>query len=174
MLHTIALIGFRGTGKTTLAQRTAQVLGCPCFSTDALVEQALGMSIRECVEQRGWQAFRQSERELLCAFAAPQPCVLDCGGGVVESAQAMEALQRIGSIVWIDAHLADIQQRLAADTTRPLLNHTDKARDIEENYLRRKPMYQRYAALYINTSETAMEQCVAQLATMAQQPKDTV
>lgn len=129
----------------------------------------MGISIRECVQQHGWAVFRQYEREVITAFVAPQPCVLDCGGGVVEDAVLMDALQQMGLVVWVDAELADIQQRLAHDTTRPLLNQNDRMRDIEENYTRRRPMYQRYAALYINTSAMAIDACVEQV---AQQTKD--
>lgn len=173
MTQTIVLIGFRGTGKTTLAQRAAHELGCSCLSTDALVEQAVGMSISNYVRQRGWEAFRQCECDVIHALNPEQPCILDCGGGVVENRHVMEKLQHIGTIAWVDANLADIGQRLANDTTRPLLSRGDIQRDIEENYARRKPLYEQYAQVYINTSALALTACVEQLVGTAQQQQRT-
>jgi shikimate kinase len=163
MTHNIILIGFRGTGKTTLSTECAVQLGLQRISTDERVVERLGMSIAEFVQQRGWAEFRRIEHEEIRALQGKTGFVIDCGGGVVENPENMRFLGEMGNIIWVDAALEDVISRLlqnADDQQRPLLTHGDARADIEANYTRRRPMYEQYAELHINTSLLSTEQCI--------------
>lgn len=153
----IVLIGFRGAGKSTVARALATRTGRPVQSTDALIEARVAMTISEFVEREGWPAFRAVEREVIAALPDAPEWIIDCGGGVVEDAGNMAALQRNAVVVWIDADLDAIVTYLAESGDRPLLSETDLRSDTERHYTRRRPLYRRYAHLRVSTSEHAIE-----------------
>lgn len=160
---TIILIGFRGTGKSTISALLAEKLGWKRLSTDELAAERCGMSIRDVVEQRGWAEFRRIEAECIREVVQEQKVVIDCGGGVVENEENMQLLAEHGVIVWIHAALEDVLARLTAnehDAQRPTLTAgASQTQDIIQNYQRRLPLYERYAALRVNTSEASSEEC---------------
>ena len=159
----LVLIGFRGTGKTTVSTKLAQNLGLKRLSTDDRATERCGMSIAAYVEQHGWAAFRHIEHECVTEAASMQGFVIDCGGGVVENPENMRLLSQNGIIIWVHAELNDVLKRLAEDpldAQRPLLTqNTTKQQDIIENYSRRLPLYERFAAFMVNTSTHSPEEC---------------
>lgn len=146
------LIGFRGSGKTTVAKELAQKLGWKYISTDDLIEDRIQSTISDFVSKEGWPSFRFRETAVIKELQAVSEAVIDCGGGVVEDSQNMACLEKNALIVWVDATLNDILMRLQNDSNRPLLNQPDLVQDIEYNYRRREPLYRRYGHLYVNTS----------------------
>ncbi len=158
MKQRIVLIGFRGSGKTTIGKRLAELLGWNFISTDALIEREIGASISEWVEKNGWENFREKEKAVIRSLPESDNMVIDCGGGVVEDAQNMELLQRYSLIVWVDAEEADIYRRLLRENDRPLLNQADLREDIRTNYRRRQPLYRQYSRIYVNSSQNSTEE----------------
>jgi shikimate kinase len=149
----VVLIGFRGSGKTTIGKEISRMLQWEYVSTDALIEAEAGCSINEFVEKEGWQAFRRLETKVIEGLREKKNAVIDCGGGVVENSQNMALLTPNSLVVWVNAELAEIHRRLLKDADRPLLNQNDLRKDIEFNYRRREPFYRRHSRLYVNTSE---------------------
>ncbi len=149
----IVLIGFRGTGKTSLARRLAEKLGWQLFSTDRMIAEAVGMPIGDYVAQKGWPDFRKAERKVIAALPVDARSVVDCGGGVIENESNMTLLRQNSLIVWVDADIETIFGRLSRSADRPLLNQPDLRRDIEENYRRREPLYQKYSDLRVDSSQ---------------------
>lgn len=149
----IVLIGFRGSGKTTIAKEISRQLGWKYISTDDLIEEGIQTTISDFVNREGWPSFRQRETAVIKKLQVVSEAVIDCGGGVVEDPQNMAYLEKNALIVWVDAALSDIVMRLQNDSNRPLLNQPDLVQDIEYNYRRREPLYRRYSHLYVNTSE---------------------
>ncbi len=162
-IQKIVLIGFRGAGKTTLAHLLARELQWEYFSTDRAIEQSVNLSIPEIVARHGWDFFRQKEAEIIQQVASRKRIVIDCGGGVVENSRNMERLRPGALVVWVDAPLAELKQRLRQAGNRPLLNQPDFDRDVEENYRRRLPLYRNYANLRINTSEESPEGAISRI-----------
>jgi len=167
LIDRVVLIGFRGAGKTTVARALAQRLRWTYVSTDARIEEIINRPIARYVKEKGWPAFRAVERDVLQEVAGKNQVVLDCGGGVVEDPGNMNRLLPHALIVWVDARLEDIIQRLESSGDRPLLTHPDLSRDVQINYHRRRPLYARYSHLRVDTSaqsvETAVEQILAHL-----------
>lgn len=144
----VILIGMRGAGKTTLGKGAAQALGLEFEDLDETLETHVGMTCREFVAAHGWTAFRSKELEVLAASLAPQSSagchnrMLACGGGVVESADAMALLRawQGGTIVWIDRPIDAIIQAFGGDAGRPW-GGLDEVK-LREIFSRRKPLYE--------------------------------
>ncbi|MFZ0389229.1 MAG: shikimate kinase [Calditrichia bacterium] len=151
----VVIIGFRGSGKSTIAELLANELRWPVFSTDKKVENLLGMSIPEIVRRKGWSAFREAEKQVISGLDDAGETVIDCGGGVVLSPENMEHLQPQSLLVWTDAPLPVLINRLSRDASRPLLSESDADADARLHYHERLPLYHRYSRLRVDTSRTA-------------------
>jgi shikimate kinase len=93
------LIGPRGSGKSTVAPRVAQLLNRPLFSSDAWTECQSGKSISEIFAQDGESRFREWETEAIRVAAQGAPSVVDLGGGAVLRAENRVVLTQ-GAVVW--------------------------------------------------------------------------
>ncbi len=152
--QSIVLIGFRGSGKSTVATLLSKMLHLPIVQTDALIEDSVGQSISDFVAANGWEIFRKIEHDIIAGIPLDQATIIDCGGGVVESAQNMRHLTQNTFVVWVDCAPELILRRLAAARNRPLLSEGDLPTDILKNYYRRYPLYLQYAHLRVDTTHT--------------------
>lgn len=164
--HRIALIGFRCAGKTTLAKALGTTLRSKTVSTDHLIEEEVGMPIADFVRLQGWAAFRRVESRVIQRLPTDQPMIIDCGGGVVEDPENMRLLSRKTLMVWVDADITDLYERLQNAPDRPLLNQSDWKTDIDINYRRREGLYRQYSDLYVNTSRESPEAMVEKIVEM--------
>lgn len=102
-----SLIGPRGSGKTTIAKRLAELTGWPRLATDAAVEEAAGKTIAEIVARRGWPGFREYERRALKSIIERADILvppgkgmfLDTGGGIVLDEENRELLRGAGFVI---------------------------------------------------------------------------
>lgn len=151
-LKRIVLIGFRGTGKSTIAKQVAANLRWEYLSTDEQIEKKEGKTIDLIVKKKGWEYFRKLEAYVIEELPLLPNIVIDTGGGIVEDENNIKRLSVSSIIVWIDAQVEDIIKRLRQSKNRPLLNRNNLTEDIEFNYKKRKPIYRRYSNLQFNTS----------------------
>jgi shikimate kinase len=157
-INRIVLIGFRATGKSTIARRLSDLLRWDYFSTDREVEERSGLSIAALVKEYGWKYFRQQESFVIQKAVGESQVIIDCGGGVVEDEKNMERLSHRALMVWVDSDLDDIKNRMADEKDRrPLLNQQEMQADIELNYERRLPLYRKYSRLKVNSSRQSLE-----------------
>jgi len=155
----IVLIGFRGAGKSTLGILLSQRLGWDYISTDSQLEQQHHKTIAELVQESGWKKFREAEREIIKSLRNTIEAVIDCGGGIIEDPWNMKLLESHSLIIWVDADLNDLMERIQNDRIeRPLLTQKDMLADIRENYQRRRPLYDKYADFSVNSSHNSPEQ----------------
>jgi shikimate kinase len=149
----IALIGFMGTGKTTVGKLLAEKTGKEFVETDAIIVEKAGRSIPEIFRQDGEIAFRELEITVIGEVAARKNAVIACGGGAVLNKINIDRLRKVSEIVCLTASPQVILKRTSADTDeRPLLAVTDRTRQIEELMKFREPYYKRSADIIINTS----------------------
>lgn len=153
----IVLIGYRGTGKTTVGKQLANQLGWKYFSTDDMVEELSKMSIEEFVAKFSWRKFREIEIKVIQQLKNIKNTIIDCGGGVVEDEGNMKILKNKSFMVWLDAEILDIKKRLKKGLPRPLLSGKTVSDDIEHNYPRRKTLYRKYANICVNSSKDSVQ-----------------
>ena len=165
MTERIFLIGYRGTGKSTIARLLAERLGWSWCDADQVLEEHFGTTIRQIFADEGETGFRANEALILDELATRSHCVIATGGGVVLRPDNRERL-KTGVTIWLTADPATIWQRLQADTTtlerRPDLAQGGLA-EIEELLRVRGPLYQACADWCIDSTQTAPQQVADQI-----------
>lgn len=151
----IFLIGYRGTGKSTVARLLAERLQWSWVDADELLEARQGRSIRDIFAAEGEAAFRDMESALLVELCGRLRHVIATGGGVVLRAENRERLRAAGRCVWLTADATTIWQRLQADARtaerRPALTVGGRA-EVEELLRAREPLYHACADLSVATA----------------------
>jgi shikimate kinase len=148
----VVLIGYRGTGKSTVGKIVAARLGRTIVSTDAEIVKRTGQSIPELVGQQGWDYFRDLESQVCRELAGRDGLVIDTGGGAILRSQNVEALKKTGILFWLTASVDTIAKRIGQDTQRPSLTGTKSFVDeIQEVLLERTPKYEAAADHVIAT-----------------------
>jgi shikimate kinase len=147
----VYLIGMMGTGKTTVGRLLAQELGYGFLDTDDVIVKAAGKSINEIFAEDGEAAFRQLESDVLGQICAYTKLTIATGGGIVIKQENWSYLHH-GLIVWLDAAVELLVQRLAEDNTRPLLQDPDPQSKLRSLLEARTPLYSQ-ADLHITISE---------------------
>lgn len=156
---TIALIGYRGTGKTTIAQQLALRLGYDWVDADTEIELAIGMSIAKLFAESGEGRFREVEAQVVAELCRRQNTVLALGGGAVLREESRRRLAECGAVVWLKASAATIESRIAGDPTtggrRPNLTNHGGRTEIEALLDQREPIYRSCATLEVDTEDRA-------------------
>ncbi len=164
MKTNIALIGFMGTGKTTVGRALAKRLNKEFVELDALIEQRAGKSIPDIFQQDGEVAFRELEIEAAKETAHRKNLVIACGGGLVLNKINIDRLKQSAIIVCLTASPQAILKRTSRDVgQRPLLDVSDRAAEIQELLRFRKPFYERAADIEIDTSALDISAVVGQI-----------
>ena len=109
----IFLIGYRGTGKTSVGQMLASILKRPFVDTDNELTSRVGMSISEFVHQNSWGDFRKTEQSVIQKVCTLDGHVVATGGGVVLTPQNVTRMQSSGFLIWLKALPETIGTRLA-------------------------------------------------------------
>ncbi|MDR2672988.1 MAG: shikimate kinase [Coriobacteriales bacterium] len=117
----IILIGFMGSGKTTVSRLLARRLNLPCVDTDDLVQQRTGLSIPTIFDKRGEDYFRRQEHVCLCEQAVSEPSVLSCGGGIILSAENRALLVQMGPVIYLTVSPQQALRRISHPQNRPVL-----------------------------------------------------
>ncbi|MCX8057146.1 MAG: shikimate kinase [Ignavibacteria bacterium] len=160
----IVLIGFRGAGKSALAKILAEKLQMQLFSIDKMIEEKENKRIREIVAEKGWSYFRELETKFIEQVSEYDNVIIDTGGGIVENPTNIENLKKNGYIIYVQASLKDIKQRILNDPDRPKLNPTlDVEDDLNVTYNNRTPLYEEYSDFRVNTSTNSLEKCAEQI-----------
>jgi shikimate kinase len=153
----IALIGYRGTGKTTVARELARRLQWEWVDADVELELRAGKSIAAIFSGDGEPAFRELESAVVAELTARTRVVLALGGGAVLRPANREAIARCGAVVWLKASAEAIEERLAADPStaarRPNLTNAGGRTEIERLLAERTPIYAACATLEVDTDD---------------------
>ncbi len=164
----VTLIGYRGTGKTSVAPLLARRLGFAVLDADAELERRAGRTIREIFAADGEPGFRAQERALLAELLASDRLVLAAGGGAVLDSQTRDRMRSAGPVVWLRATIETIERQIAADPTtrerRPNLTADGGRREIESLLAVREPFYRQTASLTVDVDGRPLDEIVAQIA----------
>lgn len=160
----VVLIGYRGTGKSTVGKIVAARLGRILISTDAEIVKRAGQSIPKIVAQHGWDYFRGLESQVCGELAGQDGLVIDTGGGVILRSENVEQLKRNGTLFWLTASVETITQRIGLDNQRPSLTGTKSfVEEVEEVLRERTPKYQAAADHVIGTEGRSIVQTVDEI-----------
>jgi shikimate kinase len=155
----VVLIGYRGTGKSTVGKMVASRLNRERLSTDVEVVKLAGQSIPQIVEQHGWEHFRDLETKICQDLAGKDGLVIDTGGGAILRSQNVAVLKRTGTLFWLTASVETIAKRIGSDTQRPSLTGTKSFVDeIQDVLCERMPKYQAAADHVIETEGKSITQ----------------
>lgn len=146
----IVLIGFMGSGKTTLGRHLAKISGFTFYDVDRLIEQQTGQSIPNIFSMHGEKYFRAREREVIERLSTVEQAIISCGGGVVIDDANVTCLKQRGKLIWLKAEPATLLERLRHQHDRPLLKDKSLA-DIKSLLQKRLRLYAAAADYEITT-----------------------
>lgn len=158
----LVLIGYRGTGKSTVGKILAGWLGMRLVNLDEQIIAKAGLRIPELVAKFGWNHFRDLESEVVAAAVNGDNQVLDCGGGVILRDRNTALLKQAGPVVWLQASVPTIVSRIREDTERPSLTGKSFTEEVAEVLGEREPKYRAAADQVVDTEGKSPEQ-VAEL-----------
>ena len=154
MKDNIALIGFMGSGKTTIGKLLAKTMEMKFVDIDKIIEATEKKSINDIFKEKGQIYFRDLERKIILQESSRNNCVIATGGGSILDNENVKSLQETSFIVFLDASIECLYLRLKDNTTRPILNGAeDKKQLIEELLEKRKFLYQISANFIIHIDE---------------------
>jgi shikimate kinase len=166
----IVLVGFMGTGKTSVGVRLAEMLKMQFVDTDDLIEKDSGMSISDMFSQKGEDFFRDRESSIIEKVSQLDGQVIATGGGAVNREENVNNLKANGIIFCLYASPEVILQRTSSYSHRPLLQVDDPIKRINEMLKEREPFYAK-ADYRIDTSDLTLEQIVDRIANICKMNK---
>ena len=137
----IVLMGFMGTGKTSVGKTLATTLGLQFVDMDHVIEERAGKPITRIFAEEGEPHFRKLERALAAELSIRDGLVIACGGGVVLNPDNIRDYCRSGLVVCLTASPQSIFERTAKATHRPLLEQQDRFQRIVDLLEKRKALY---------------------------------
>ena len=155
----IVLIGYRGTGKSTIAKLLAERTKWPLVSTDAEIVKKAGMPVPEIIRQKGWDYFRNVESQICQRLSSKDRTSIDTGGGVVLRKENVEALRLRGRVFWLTADIPTIMERIKAATDRPsLTGKKSYVEEVSEVLDERLPLYKAACDHILPTDNRTIEE----------------
>jgi len=159
----VVLVGFMGSGKSSVGRELAQRFGVPFVDVDERIETAAGCRIRDLFDREGEPAFRAREKAALREALSVKGCVIATGGGAFADEENRVLLRTYAPVVYLDTAVETLLERLAADLGRPLLRGGDREEVVRELLSRRVPGY-RTADVTVRTDGRTVEEVAGQVA----------
>ena len=156
-MKNIALIGFMGAGKSTVAEALQKRYGMEIVEMDALIVKREKMPIPEIFAQKGEGYFREKETALLAELQEKENVVISCGGGVPMRKENVEIMRRNSHVVWLCAKPETILERVRHSHDRPLLEGRKNMEYITELMEARREKYEAAADLQVAVDQKSAE-----------------
>ncbi len=164
----ITLIGYRGSGKSSVAAPLAEQRGYDWIDADDEIERVTGKTIAEIFAEGGEPHFRQIERSVMQQLLSGDQRVIAAGGGAILNDQTRAEMKQAGPVIWLKADAADLIQRIDGDSTtgsrRPALTASNsQLEEVETLLAQRDPLYRDAATLTIETGGKTVSEIVAEI-----------
>ena len=155
----IVLIGYRGTGKSSVAKLLATRTRWPIVSTDLEIIRKAGMPVPDIIRKRGWDYFRDVESEICKQVGKKDRTIIDTGGGAVLRKENVESLRQRGRMFWLTAEVTTVMARIKNNSDRPsLTGKKSYVEEVEEVLNERLPLYKAAADHVIPTDDRTIEE----------------
>lgn len=162
--NNIILIGFMGTGKSSVGASLARTLSMKFLDTDNEIEKRCQMTISELFQSKGEESFRLMETNLLKEYLETlNHAVISTGGGMPLREENASLLREIGHVIFLKTSKEVTYQRLKHDTTRPLLQCENPLGAIEQMLKIRVPIYETCADMVLETEDKSIATIVQEI-----------
>jgi shikimate kinase len=161
-IQNIALIGFMGTGKSSVGQIVAGQLHFTFLDTDHVIESRTGKTISEIFAQDGEPVFRELEKGIVGELLTRKKTIISTGGGLPANPENMASLKKHSLVVCLWASPEKIWERVRSQSHRPLLREPDPLAKIRSLLADREPCY-RQADVLLNTEMRALKDVAQQV-----------
>ncbi len=151
----IILIGMPGAGKSTVGVILAKMTARNFTDTDVLIQLAEGRPLQNIVDRDGHMTLRKIEETVLLGLQCDNH-VIATGGSAVYSPAAMEHLQSLGTVVFLDVDLPTLESRIHNFNTRGLAKRSDQS--LEDLFHERFALYKKYANITIPCAGLSQEE----------------
>lgn len=164
----ITLIGYRGSGKSSVAAPLAALYDFDWIDADDEIERVAGKSISEIFANEGEPHFRQLERTVMQDLLSRDRLVVAAGGGAILNPETREEMRLAGPVIWLNASLDALAQRISSDATtgsrRPALTaSSSQLEEIRTLLEQREPLYREASTLTIETDAKTIPEIVAEI-----------
>ncbi len=161
----VYLVGYMGTGKTTVAKAFEKATGIKAIDTDEEVVHTGGITIEDVFFRHGEQGFRNRETAQLKLASEGEPVIVACGGGVILREENIQILNDTGTVILLTAEPQTAHDRLAQVEyyERPLLKDHQSVGYIEQHMKEREPAYQEVADFTVVTDGKTPEEIVEEI-----------
>ncbi len=163
MTQHIYLIGFMGTGKTTISHKLQELTGANEVDMDAWIVEKNEMSINNMFEKYGETYFRDRETDAVREISQTEPAIVSCGGGAVLRDQNTQMMKETGKIVLLTATPETVYERVKDSTDRPLLNGNMNVEFISELMTKRDSRYHEVADIIIATDDKSPDEICSEI-----------
>ena len=148
----LVLIGFMGSGKSSVGRELAKRWNFRFIDTDAMIRHKYDLSIPDIFAIHGENFFREAEYQALVRLRGISSTIIATGGGIVIQPRNLPLLRILGPVVWLCADQTTILDRVGKSAHRPMLNQADPEESVTRLLNERAPLYQKAADLRIETS----------------------
>lgn len=162
-MDNIVLIGMPGSGKSTVGVLLAKTLGYSFVDSDIVIQQAEGRKLFEIINEKGAEYFAELENRINSQLDVHKT-VIATGGSVVYGKEAMEHLKQIGTVVYIDVPLSELESRITDLNTRGVVFKNGE--NFSELYKRRTPLYEKYADVTVVCGHESQNENAVKIASM--------
>ncbi len=162
-MKNIVLIGMPGAGKSTIGVLLAKTMLMDFCDTDLIIQKKEGSALCEIIKEKGTDEFIRIEDEIIGAQKF-ENCVIATGGSAVYGENAMKNLKENGIAVYLKVSADELEKRICNIHTRGIA--MKEGTTIAELYAERSPLYEKYADITVDCSDSTPEQCVDAIAEM--------
>lgn len=156
----IVLIGMPGCGKSTIGVLIAKSMLCEFVDTDLIIQNKYKKSLCKIISEDGLENFKQIENKVLSELSC-ENSVIATGGSAVYCEEGMENLKKKGKIVYLNLSPDEIKKRIKNIRTRGIA--MKEGTTIDELYLERAPLYEKYADYTVECENLTAEECVEKI-----------
>jgi shikimate kinase len=171
--NNIILVGPMGSGKTTIGKILARLLELEFLDCDRELERQTGASVNLIFDIEGEKGFRKRESDMLASLVAKQNVLVATGGGVIIRKKNRKLLRRSGLVVYLQTAVDRQLARLGRDSTRPLLQTSDKKEFLQKLAIIRNPLYEEVADIIFPSSDKNVSSVARKLTSMIEEHRAT-